>query len=143
MGYSTGWGGEVQLHNGAALTELLGVTGVSFPEDSVDEIDVTTLKAAGRRKQFISGMIDSGTFDVEMNYVPNSATDQLCRAALTAGDIRAWKIGAPDDDGTLLRQFSGNGFVKGYKIEPLSTSDAMKATLMIRVSGAVTEAAYV
>lgn len=141
MGYSTGWGGSAHLHNGTALTELVGVTGVTFPEDQVDEIEVTTLKAANRRKEFISGMIDSGTFEVEMNHVPNSATDQLCRAALTAGDTRAWKIVVPDDDGTELRKFEGSGFVKGYRINQMRPNEAMTATLMIRVSGAVTEAA--
>lgn len=141
MGYSTGWGGQAHLHNGTALTELLGVTGVSFPEDQVDEVEVTTLKAAARRKEFIAALIDSGTFEVELNHVPNSATDILCRAALTAGNSRAWKIVVPADDGTPLRKFEGSGFVRGYKINQLRPGEAMTSVLMIRVSGAVSEAA--
>jgi predicted secreted protein len=141
MGYATGWGGQAHLHNGTTLTELIGVTSVAMPEDTVDEIDVTTLKAAGRRKEFISGLIDGGTIEIEMNFVPNSATDILCRAAKDAGDSRAWKIVVPDDDGTPLRKYEGSGFVKGYKINTLSPNEAMTATLMIRTNGAVTEAA--
>lgn len=141
MGYSTGWGGQAHLHNGTVLTELLGVTGVSFPEDQVDEVEVTTLKAAGRRKEYIAALIDSGTFEVELNHVPNSATDIVCRAALTAGNTRAWKIVVPNDDGTPLRKFEGSGFVRGYKINQLRPGDAMTSVLMIRVTGAVTEAA--
>lgn len=139
--YQTGWGGQAHLHNGTALTKLLGVTEVNLPEDQVDEIEVTTLEAAGRRKEFISGMIDSGTFDVVMNYVAGSTTDDLCRDALTAGDVRAWKIVVPDAAGVAARQFTGNGFVRGYKIDAMRPGDAMTATLTIRVSGAVTEAA--
>lgn len=141
MGYGTGWGGTAHLHNGTVLTELLGVTGVSFPEDQVDEIEVTTLKATGRRKEFISGLIDSGTFEVELNHVPNSATDVVCRGALNAGTARAWKIVVPADDGTPLRKFEGSGFVRGYKINQMRPGEALTSVLMIRVTGAVTEAA--
>lgn len=142
MAESTGWGGEFWLHNGTALAELVNVTGFTMPEDMADEIDVTTLKAAGRRKMFILGMIDGGTFEVEMNYIPNSGDDQLCRAAHTAGDSRPYKIAVPDDDGTPLRQFTGNVLIKGYRVNQVRPNEAMTATLTCRVNGAVTEAAY-
>lgn len=140
MAYGTGWGGKAFLHNGSTLTELAGVTGVSFPEDQVDEIEVTTLAASGRRKEYISGLIDSGTFEVQLNHVPASASDTLCRAALTAGDVRAWKIVVPDATGTAARQFTGNGFVKGYKLNEMRPGEVMTSVLTIRVSGAITEA---
>lgn len=142
MGESTGWGGEFHLHNGSALQELVNVTSVGLPEDQVDEVETTTLKATGRRKTFIPGLIDGGSFDVEMNYIPNSADDQLCLAAKIAGDTRPFKTVVPDDDGSELRQFTGTGWVKGYKINPLKPGEAMTAVLTIRVTGAVTEAAY-
>lgn len=141
MAESTGWGGEFHFHNGTALQELVTVTGCGLPEDQVDELEVTTLKAANRRKMFISGMIDGGSFDVEMNYIPNSADDQLCLAAKNAGNTRAWKIVVPDDDGTALRKFEGTGWVKGYKINALKPNEPMTCVLTIRVTGAVTEAA--
>ena len=46
--------GQFKLHNGTTLTLLTSVTGVTFPEDQVDEHEVTTLAAAGRRKAFTS-----------------------------------------------------------------------------------------
>lgn len=137
----TGWGGEFWLHNGTALTELTTVTSVGLPEDQVDEVEVTTLKAPGRRKQYISGLIDGGSFDVEMNYIPHEADDILCLAAKNAGDVRGWKIVVPKADGTDSRMFTGNGFVKGYKINPLKPGEAKTCVLTIRVTGAVTEAA--
>lgn len=139
MGYSTGWGGEMHLHNGTALQELLGVTECD-PGDSVaDEVEVTTLKAADRFKEFIPGMIDGGELTATINHVPNSATDQLLLAAKAAADTRAWKVVFPDDDGTPLRKYEGTGFVKQYKINPLKPGEAMTATLVIRCSGARTE----
>jgi predicted secreted protein len=144
MDESTGWGGEFHLSSddtAGNLVELERVTAVDFPEDQVDEVDVTTLKAEGRRKEYISGLIDSGSFTVEMNYIPGSDTDVLCRGALTAGNTRAWKIVVPGTDGNPSRKYEGFAFVKGYKPDPLTPNDAKKATLMLRVTGAVTEGA--
>ncbi len=138
-GEGTGWGGAFHLHNGTALTELVNVTEIGFPEDQIDEVEVTPLKAAGRRKVFIAGLIDAGSFDVTMNYVAGDADDVLCRAQL--GQVRNWKIVVPDATGTAERQLTGSGLVKGYKVNPMQAGEAMTCVLTIRVSGAVTEGA--
>lgn len=137
----TGWGGEFHLHNGSTLVELANIASIEPPEDSVDEIEVSHLKSTGRRKEYITGMIDGGNIVVEMIHVPNSASDQLCLAAKAAGDSRAWKIVFPDTDGTAQRQYTGNGIVTGYRVNALTPKDAQTSTLTIRVTGAVTEAA--
>lgn len=141
MPYSTGWGGEFYLHNGTALVKLLGVRSVDPGEETADEHEVTTLDAADRYKEFILGMIDPGEITVEINHVPNSATDQLCLAARAAGDSRAWKIVIPDSDGTPLRKFEGNGYVRSYRVSGLDANAPMTATLVIRCTGARSEAA--
>lgn len=141
MSEGTGWGGQFHLHNGTALTKLLRVTAIDFPEDTVDEEDVTTLESPGRRKEFIPTLIDGGSFTVEMNYIPGSITDTLCRAAATTRDVRAWKIVIPDEAGVAERQISGSGYVQSYKPDPLTAGGAKKATLTIRTTGAQTEAA--
>jgi hypothetical protein len=140
-GESIGWGGEFHLHNSTSLQTLENVTSVTPPEDMADEHEVTHLKSPGRRKEFIAGMIDGGEITVEINHVPNSATDQLCLAAKAAADTRAWKIVFPATDGTALRQYTGNGFVKSYKVNPVVPNEPMTSTMVIRCSGAVTEAA--
>lgn len=139
-GETIGWGGEFHLHNGSTLVELDNVSSVTPPEDVVDEHEVSNLKSSGKRKEYVSGMIDSGEITVEMFHVPNSTTDQLCLAAKAAGDTRAWKIVFPDTDGTALRQYTGNGFVKSYKPNPITPNEPMSATLVIRCTGAVAEA---
>lgn len=138
-GEGTGWGGQFHLHNGTALTELVNVTGVGFPEDQIDEVEVTTLAAPGKRKMFISGLIDGGSFDVEMNYVAGSADDALCRAQF--GQIRDFKIVVPDAAGVAERQITGQALVRGYKVNPIKPGEAMTCVLTLRVTGAVTEAA--
>ena len=139
MDESTGFGGEFWLHDGTALAELLRVTEVEFPDEQFDEDEVTTLKSEG--KEFLRTLSDGGTFAVKMNYIPASATDTLCLAAKAEGDVRPWKIVVPGTDGTAERMFTGTGFVKGYRPDPMSRGSAKRATLTIRVSGAVTEAA--
>lgn len=135
----TGWGGQFWLHNGTALTKLVGVTGIGFPDDQADEAEVTTLEAPGKRKQYIRTLIDGGEFEVEMNYIPASATDTLCQAARDEGDVRDWKIVVPDVDGAPAREVSGTAFVKMYSRSDLTPGEPLTATLTLRVTGAVIE----
>lgn len=141
MNEGTGWGGQVWLHNGVALTKLAGVTEIEFPEETFDEEEVTNLESPNRRKEFIRTLSDPGSFTVKMNYVPANATDTLCRAALAAGDGRAFKIVVPAADGTASRMFTGTAFAKGYKPDALAAGKAKTITLLLRVTGAVTEGA--
>jgi hypothetical protein len=140
-GEAIGWGGKFLLHNGSTLFELERVGSVTPPEDVADEHEVTSLSSPNRRKEYIVGMIDGGELTVEIMHVPNSTTDQLCRAAKAAGDVRAWKIVYPDTAGLPLRQDSGTGFVRSYKVNAVEPNAPMTATLTIRITGAVTEGA--
>jgi len=134
-----GWGGEVHLHNGTALTELVEVVSFALPDEEVDEVEVTHLKSPNRRREFISGLSDAGTVDVELNYVPGSTTDALIRAAKAAGDSRAVRFVIPDGTGTW--QIDTFAYVSGYSRGPVAAGDKMSATLRLRITGAQTEAA--
>lgn len=135
----TGWGGEVHLHNGTALTELVEVVSFGLPDDETDEVEVTHLKSPGRRKEFISGLTDGGEVEVELNYIPGSPTDILIRAARAAGDTRAVKFVVPDGDSNW--EVTTTAFVRGYGRGPIAAGDRMNATVRLRISGAATEAA--
>lgn len=137
-GESIGWGGEFHLHNGTALQQIVGATEVNFPEDTVDEHEITPLNAAGKRKQYIGGLIDGGTFDVTMNYVFGSADDLLCKDQLT--NTCAFKLVVPDSTGAASGEIDGTVVVLGYKRAAMTPNSPMTATLTMRVSGAVTEA---
>ena len=134
----TGWDTGVKLHNGTALTALAEVFNVTVPDSQADEVDVTHYKSPGRSREFIPGMIDNGEIEIQMNYVPGSATDLLLTAAKAAGDVRTWEIVVPNA-GTDWK-YSGSAFVKSYTKE-IPIDDKMTATAVLRVSGAVTEAA--
>lgn len=142
-GESIGWGAEFWLEDDQAvptLTELLGITSLTIPNDQTDDVEITHFKSAGRRREYISGLIESGEGTFEMNYVPGSATDILCRAAHTAGTTRGYKIVIPDQAGDAAWEITGDCYVKGYERD-IPIDDRMMATLTVKFTGAVTEAA--
>lgn len=135
-----GWGAEVHLADElGALTELVEVVSFALPDEEVDEVEVTNLKSPDRRREYISGLSDGGTVDVELNYVPGSATDVLIRAAKAAGTSRAVKFVVPD--GAATWQITTSAYVSGYSRGPVAAGDKMSATLRLRITGAQTEAA--
>lgn len=137
-GESIGWGTEAHLHNGTALTELLGVFNVSIPEANVDDVETTHYKSPNRYREFMAGLKDRGEFQIEMNYVAGSPTDLLCQGALAAANNRPFQIVLPDDEGAAAWSIDGSGYAKGYS-RAIPVDDRMTATLTIRVSGDVTE----
>lgn len=129
-----GLGTEVYLHNGTALTLLAEVFNASPPNEQTDQVDVTHYGSSGRRREFISGLIDGGEITIEMNYNPGSATDLLCQDAKDDGDVRQARISIPKSP-TGRRQFTGNCIVTGYEIAN-PVDDKATATLTLKVSGA-------
>lgn len=136
-----GWGGAVFLstdNTEANLTELVEVVDCDFPSDETDEVDATHLKSPGRRKEFISGLIDGGSVAVMMNYSPGSATDLLLTAAKTTGTTRKVRFEIPDDSGTgaIDWNITTSAFVKKYAPDKMSPEGKITATATLRITGA-------
>ncbi|HEU0045080.1 phage tail tube protein [Sphingomonas sp.] len=134
-----GWGGQFWLHNGTALTKLLEVTSFGLPTPEVETIEATHLESPGRRREYITGMIEDGELEVVMNYVPGSATDLLINTALEAGTARAFKAVVPN--ATVGRNFQGTCIVTGLDRGTIEADGKMEATMTVRLTGATTEAA--
>lgn len=135
-----GWGGKAFLgttSDPATLVQLVEVTAFPFPEDQVADVKATHMLSPGRREEYIAGLIDGGTGDVVMNYVPGSATDALIRAALAAGDARAFRIHLLQPDATYY-EIDVTVIVKGYK-RSAPIDNRMDATMTVRFTGASTE----
>ena len=134
-----GWGASVQFHNGTALIELVEVVSFPLPDDETDDVEVTHLKSPGRRREYISGLIDGGTVDVEMNYVPGSATDALIRTQKALGLTRTIVFTIPDGDEGW--EVTTSAYIKGYARGPIEAGDKMNAVVRFRITGDQTEAA--
>ena len=137
----TGWNGEFWLNDGVSLYELKQVVGFSLPSDDVDEIEITHLKSAGRRREYAEGLIDGGEFEITLNYRPLSDTDIKIRAWQAAGGPRAFKAVVPER-GVPIVQFTGTVVLRGYDPGEVNAEDKMEASLTLRTTGAITVAAY-
>lgn len=67
----------------------------------------------------------------------------LLVAARAAGDTRFVRIIIPDDDGTgnAAWVIKTSGFVKRYSPDNMEPNTPMTATLVVRITGAITELA--
>lgn len=136
-----GWSAEFHLSSDntvANLVELAEITSVTLPNPQVEDVEATHFKSPNRRREYIAGLIEDGEGTFEMNYVPDSATDNAIEDALNAGDARAYKIVVPD--GANGWEISGTCIVKGYE-RMVPIDDRMTATLTVRFTGSSTEAA--
>jgi hypothetical protein len=141
-----GWGGKVYLstdNTEANLTQLSEVVDTTFPQDVVDEVEVTHLLSAGRRKEFLSGLRDGGECTATLNYDPGGATDLLLHAALVAGTTRKIRFVVPSEagDGSADWNFTTSCFVKAYAPESMSAGDKITAKAVFRITGAVDQGA--
>ena len=134
-----GWGAMVEFHNGTSLIELQEVVSFPLPDDEADDVEVTHLKSAGKRREYISGLIDGGTVDVELNYVPGSATDALIRAQKALGLVRTIVFTIPDGDTGW--EITTSAFIKGYARGPIEAGGKLNSVVRFRITGAQTEAA--
>jgi hypothetical protein len=134
IGYNTRFAIEDAPGSGV-FVELAEVYSVTPPEVSVNQIDVTHFQSPGRSMEYIAGLSDNGTAQAEMNFVPNSATDQRLEGLKAAGTRLSMRITYPN---AVTVTFSA--FVIGYT-KGIPVNDRLTATAQFKVSGDVTIAA--
>ena len=109
------------------------VSNIQGPGGQANEIDVTDLDSTA--KEFRMGLQDEGSITLDIMYIPGNAAHAALRAARAAQALTGFQIAFTDSPITYW-QF--NGFVLGFEISN-SVDDVTKASVTIRVSGAVTE----
>jgi len=134
IGYDTRFAIEDAVGSGVYV-ELLEVFEVTPPEISVDQVEVTHFKSPGRAKEYIPALSDNGTAQAQMNYLPNSTTDQRLRQLQSNGDVVSMRITFPNG---VTVTFPGS--VETYS-QSVPVNDRMTATAGFKVSGAVVVAA--
>lgn len=116
----------------ATLVEIAEVKNVTPPNQQTDAVDVTHNTSPNRRREFISGLIDPGEANFEMNFVPNSASDLILQQLQTSGNIVTMRVKYPNNVNWDFR-----ASVKGYEITS-ETEGAMSAAVTLQVTGGVT-----
>lgn len=135
-----GWGGRLYVstdNTEANLTEITEVRECGFPQDETEESDATHLRSPGRRREFVSGLIDGGEFTATLNYVPGSASDLLLTTAKEVGTTRKIRIVIPDESGTGTADWNivTSAFVKRYAPDNMTPGEVITATATFRVTG--------
>ena len=134
----TGAGSTFSLTNASdALTpiaELIGV--IPIPSGSAPLIDASHFGSVDFMDYIQGPLRDGEEVDLEMNWIPGSTTDALCREA--KGKVRDYQIVLPVDDGTW--EISGSVLVRDY-IRANPMTDRRTGTLRIKWVGEATEAA--
>lgn len=139
---SIGWGGEVWLHDGEALYELVQVVGFDLPPmPEYDQVETTHLKSPGRYKEYDDGLADFGTVEVALNFRPGSDTDTLLQDAYAARDTRQAIFAVPLN-GVPVRMWTVDVKVSGYNPGRVEPGSKMEASATFQLKGVPVIAAY-
>lgn len=116
------------------------VRNIGGPQASKEEVEDSTLDAAGGYKEYLSGLKDPGNCELALSWEPGTIGSDTNMhqaiegdfAASTAASRRNWQIEWPD--GTIA-DFQGEVFNFAPNTEPNSVVDV---AVTIRINGAVT-----
>lgn len=136
IGYQTSFAIEDAPGSGVFVT-LEEVYSVTPPEIAIDTVEASHFASPDRFREFVPGMKDPGSASCEMNYVPNSATDQRLDALEASGDKVAMRITYPN---AVTVTFTAQ--VANYS-KAIPVDDRMTAVASFKVSSAPVMAAGV
>lgn len=114
-----------------ATSELVAnigeVTGITMPEITVGEIDVSSFDSASNFMEYVGGQKEPGTIDIELNYDP----DQLELALAAIGDTNEiWQLSFPDNS-----IFKSDGFLSKAVGGDTAPNSKIAGTAAIKLSG--------
>lgn len=124
---SVGYMGEVHLHNGSILYELIQVKSFTLPSYERDREETTHLKSPNWRREYVSTFFADSEFTVTLNFRPLSDTDMLLRDANADGDTRAMKLVIPEN-GEPVAQIELTAKCVSYEPGEIVGDGVMEAT---------------
>lgn len=142
---STGWGGEVWLSTDATeanLEELVEVRSFTPGNPTAERVETTTLKAAGRRRTYTKGLIDTGEATIVLNARRGSDTYVLLKAALAAAGERYVRFNYPEL-GVLDWQQDVMGEVTAIDEGEVTPDGNMELTVTLSLGEVIADIAYV
>jgi hypothetical protein len=125
-------GFELEIGTGAspaAFVEIGEITSFQGLDGQAAEIDVTHLKSTA--KEFLMGLQDFGSFNIDVNYLPEDPGQMRLRAVKATGDIENFR--ATLSDGT---EFTFTGFVLSNPISG-GVDAKVDGSFSLRISGDV------
>ena len=99
------------------------------------EIDVTTLDAAGGYRQYMQGLRDAGTLEIQGFYDSADAGQSALRAAFGSGETGSYVIEFTDGS-----TFAFSAFVKALRTGAAEVDGAIGFGAALRITGGITAA---
>lgn len=137
---TTGFGTLFQVGDGGgpeAFTTLAEVRSIDGPDMSLEFVDATHMESPSNFREIIPTFLDAGEVSVDVNFLPNHATQDGATGVLAdwlARTLRNFKIVWPDAGNP---EWDFAGYVTGFS--PAAPFDDRKsAQLTVRISGAPT-----
>lgn len=136
--------------HGATITfdsnDVGGVMNISGPSETAEEVDITDNDSSGVR-EFVKGMRDSGTLNLECHYIAGDVGQAALRTnyetASSQDNTKEVVITAPSgaSDSSEVLTLTFDAYVQDITNEfPQTGNESAKRTFVLRVSGGVTEA---
>ena len=115
---------------GATHTSQGQILRLSFPSVTVDDVDVSNMGATGAAREFLPGLIDYGTIDMDLVF--EGAEWAALHTSLAARLAEAWTLTVPD--GTATSVMAVSGYINSMGGEaPLG--DKLTASITIKCTG--------
>ena len=136
----TGHGSIFELANASGtLTELGEVTNIPVPNGTSELIEASHMKTVGFLDYIQHPLRDGEEAEIEMNWIPGSATDTLLRDA--RGKTREFRIVIPAGEGTTsdgTYEFEGSVLVRDY-VRNNPKDDKRTGVLLVKWVSAIVE----
>jgi hypothetical protein len=114
------------------FTTIAEILTISGPNISAEEIEVTNLDSPNDFKEYISGLKDGGTIDLEVNWIKGTQQVAL-RDAIAAGTKDNYELTFPTSPVTTA-VFLGLPLSMGFSADPASQ---VTASISIRIDGVI------
>lgn len=113
-------------------TQILEVKDFSPSGATVSEIDVTDLSSTA--KEFRGGLMDNGSFTLNINYLETDPGQIAAKAAFSASTQKSFKVVDPVDT-----VYTFDGYISNFNTIPTAAIDGvLTGTITVRISGSVT-----
>ena len=121
------------------FTTIGEVKNITGPSTELSIIDVTTHSSAasGNFREKLPSLIDSGTIDFDINYVPTDATIQAIRTDLASRNLRQYRLLTPLNAAGVSSNCKFNAYVTAMPLE-FPTDDVMGGSVTLTITGGVT-----
>lgn len=117
-----GHGSEISGSIAGAIghVRVIGING-----QQADDLDISHMLSDEKWREFIAGMKDPGTLDLELLYTPENVE----KVYANFGVLQEWTISTPDG-----HTFTCNGYIKSNDI-PINFEDRIMQNVSLKASG--------